>query len=275
MRTGFIGIGNMGGAILSGYAASDISKDSEILVFNRSESRSVATREKFPQINICSSIEELSRKSDIIIIGVKPQGIDEVLEAVAVECRNSSDDKIIVSMAAGVSIAHIDSFFDNAGKIIRIMPNTPAQVGEGMTSISRNANVSDDELASVIGVLETTGEVEETDESLIDCVISVSGSSPAYTFMYIQALSEAAADHGMEAEKARVFAAQAVLGAAKLALESDESLEQLRRNVCSPKGVTIEAVEKLQENGFMDDVKEGFRAAMRRAVEMTQERDGK
>ncbi|MEI3503110.1 MAG: pyrroline-5-carboxylate reductase dimerization domain-containing protein [Anaerovoracaceae bacterium] len=106
------------------------------------------------------------------------------------------------------------------------MPNTPAQVGAGMTSISRNGNVSDGDLEAVKSVLDATGRVEETDESLINCVGSVSGSSPAYTFMYIQALSEAAVENGMTEEKARIFAAQSVLGAAKLALESDESLEQ-------------------------------------------------
>ena len=142
-----------------------------------------------------------------------------------------------------------------------------------MTSISRNSNVSDADLEAVKSVLSATGRVEETDESLINCVGSVSGSSPAYTFMYIQALSEAAEENGMTEEKARVFAAQAVLGAAKLALESDESLEQLRINVCSPKGTTIEAVETLLANGFMEDVKEGFRAALRRSIEMTEERD--
>ena len=275
MRTGFIGIGNMGGAILYGYAASEASDGNDIAVFNRSEGRSLKAKERFPKISICRNSGELSRMSDIIIIGVKPQGIDEVLEEVGSACRGMAADKIIVSMAAGVPIKHIEGFFDDGAKVVRIMPNTPAQVGAGMTSISRNCNVSDGDLEAVKSVLDATGRVEETDESLINCVGSVSGSSPAYTFMYIQALSEAAVENGMTEEKARIFAAQSVLGAAKLALESDESLEQLRINVCSPKGTTIEAVETLLANGFMEDVKEGFRAALRRSIEMTEERDAK
>ena len=267
MRTGFIGIGNMGGAILYGYAASEASDGNDIAVFNRSEGRSLKAKERFPKISICRNSGELSRMSDIIIIGVKPQGIDEVLEEVGSACRGMAADKIIVSMAAGVPIKHIEGFFDDGAKVVRIMPNTPAQVGAGMTSISRNGNVSDGDLEAVKSVLDATGRVEETDESLINCVGSVSGSSPAYTFMYIQALSEAAVENGMTEEKARIFAAQSVLGAAKLALESDESLEQLRINVCSPKGTTIEAVETLLANGFMEDVKEGFRAALRRSIE--------
>lgn len=273
MKTGFIGIGNMGGAILYGYAASEASEGNSIAVFNRSEGRSLKAKEKFPHIDICGSSSELSCVSDIIIIGVKPQGIDEVLKETGSACRGMTADKIIVSMAAGVSIAHIEEFFDDGAKVVRIMPNTPAQVGAGMTSISRNSNVSNADLEAVKSVLSAIGRVEETDESLINCVGSVSGSSPAYTFMYIQALSEAAEENGMTEEKARVFAAQAVLGAAKLALESNESLEQLRINVCSPKGTTIEAVETLLANGFMEDVKEGFRAALRRSIEMTEERD--
>ena len=106
-------------------------------------------------------------------------------------------------------------------------------------------------------------------------MIGVSGSSPAYTYMYIQALADAAVDNGMDAETARVFAAQAVLGAAKLALESSDSLEQLRVNVCSPKGTTIEAVNTLFANGFMEDVKEGFEAAVKRSHEMDAERAAK
>lgn len=275
MRTGFIGIGNMGGAILYGYAASEASDGNDIAVFNRSEGRSLKAKERFPKISICRNSGELSRMSDIIIIGVKPQGIYEVLEEVGSACRGMAADKIIVSMAAGVPIKHIEGFFDDGAKVVRIMPNTPAQVGAGMTSISRNGNISDGDLEAVKSVLDATGRVEETDESLINCVVSVSSSSPAYTFMYIQALSEAAVENGMTEEKARIFAAQSVLGAAKLALESDESLEQLRINVCSPKGTTIEAVETLLANGFMEDVKEGFRAALRRSIEMTEERDAK
>ena len=122
-------------------------------------------------------------------------------------------------------------------------------------------------------IFSSVGRAEEVDESLIDCVIGVSGSSPAYTYMYIEALTEAAVANGMDENKARVFAAQSVLGAAKLVLESSESLEQLRINVCSPNGTTIEAVNRLFENGFKEKVIEGFQAAVDRSIEMGKEKE--
>jgi pyrroline-5-carboxylate reductase len=156
-------------------------------------------------------------------------------------------------MAAGVSIAKIEAALNDAvegsgdaAKIIRIMPNLPARVGAAMTSMSRNANVDDDAFALAKTIFDSVGRAEEVPEDMIDCVIGVSGSSPAYTYMYIEALAKAAEANGMEKDKARVFACQAVIGAAKMALESKESLEQLRINVCSPGGTTIEAVKKLQ-----------------------------
>ena len=182
----------------------------------------------------------------------------------------SPTEKIIISMAAGVSISSIGEVLGN-GKIIRIMPNTPAMVGEAMTSMSRNENVSDEDFAKAKEIFDAIGVSEEVPEDMIDCIIGVSGSSPAYTYMYIEALVQAAEDNGMDRETARLFAAQAVLGAAKMVLESRESIEQLRINVCSPGGTTIEAVNKLMANGFTDDIKEGFQAAVDKSKEMTAE----
>jgi pyrroline-5-carboxylate reductase len=169
-------------------------------------------------------------------------------------------------------VEHVASFFDGEPQIIRIMPNTPAKVGEAMTAICKNDNVTEENLQRALDIFNTVGKAEVIDESLMDCVIGVSGSSPAYTYMYIEALAQAACDEGMDEAKAKTFAAQAVLGAAKMALESPESLEQLRINVCSPNGTTIEAVDALMANGFMDKVKEGFKAAADRSREMTREK---
>ena len=128
-----------------------------------------------------------------------------------------------------------------------------------MTAVCRNKNTSERNFEEAMKIFTSVGRAEEVDEELIDCVTGVSGSSPAYTYMYIEALAKGAVENGMSEEKAKIFAAQSVLGAAKMALESDESLEQLRINVCSPNGTTIEAVNKLMENGFMDKVRKDFR----------------
>ena len=278
MRIGFIGTGNMGGAILKGYANSSASDGNEILIHNKLTEHNSIMAEAMSlsgfantKIRICNDNKDLATQSDIIILGVKPSNVDDVLREIA-----PAAGKIIVSMAAGTSIASMEGFLNEASagsgdtaKIIRIMPNTPAQVGEAMTAMCRNANVSDEDFALAKTIFDSIGRAEEVSEDLIDCVIGVSGSSPAYTFMYLEALAKAAVSNGMAPDKARVFACQAVIGAAKLALESKESLEQLRINVCSPGGTTIEAVKKLQANGFMDDVAEAFQAAVDRSKEMT------
>ena len=260
-KIGFIGIGNMGGAILAGYAQSENSKNVELLAFDMNNELCSSTKEKIPQLELCSSGSELCKIADTVIIGVKPQVIGGVLEEIAGSYDSS---KTVISMAAGISIEKVQRYLGDDAKIIRIMPNTPAKVGEAMVAMCRNDNVSDEIFAGI-------GRAEHIDESLIDCVIGVSGSSPAYTYMYIQALIEAAAANGMDEQKARVFAAQSVLGAARMVLESSESVEQLRINVCSPNGTTIEAVDRLFANGFMDDVKEGFQAAVDRSIEMGKE----
>lgn len=278
MRIGFIGTGNMGGAILKGYANSSASDGNEILIHNKLTEHNSIMAEAMSlsgfantKIRICNDNKDLATQSDIIILGVKPSNVDDVLREIA-----PAADKIIVSMAAGTSIESMEGFLNEASagsgdtaKIIRIMPNTPAQVGEAMTAMCRNANVSDEDFALAKTIFDSIGRAEEVSEDLIDCVIGVSGSSPAYTFMYLEALAKAAVSNGMAPDKARVFACQAVIGAAKLALESKETLEQLRINVCSPGGTTIEAVKKLQANGFMDDVTEAFQAAVDRSKEMT------
>jgi len=269
MKIGFIGIGNMGGSILAGYAASASSADKELLAFDKNEDVCSKAKGNIPALQLCADGRELISKSDVILLGVKPQIMADVLEEIA-DAHNK--ESLVISMAAGVNISFYEKYFGSDAKIIRIMPNLPAKVGAGMISVSRNGNVSDEEFAIAMEIFSSVGMAEEVDESMIDCVIGVSGSSPAYTYMYIQALADAAVANGMDAEKARVFAAQSVLGAAKLVLESSESLDQLRINVCSPNGTTIEAVNKLFENGFQDKVKEGFQAAVDRSIEMGKEK---
>ena len=265
MRIGFIGAGNMGGAILRGYAP--VAGDNEIYVYNRTEATRRALEAEFDAVTACDSAAELVEKSDVIMLGIKPNGFADFLPTIAEVC---SDDKIVVSMAAGISIAFIEKYLGEHQPVIRVMPNTPALVGAGMTSASRNGNVSDDMMASVMGIFAGIGKIEEVDEEMIHTVIGVSGSSPAYTYMYIDALIQAAVENGMPADKARVFAAQAVMGAAKMVLENpEETPQQLWTNVCSPGGTTIEAVNTFFANGMQDKIKEGFQAAVDKSKILT------
>jgi len=269
MKIGFIGIGNMGGAILSGYVQAEASRDHQLMAFDMNEALCAKTKSAIPRLEVCESSSALCKVADMIILGVKPQVIEGVLEEIAGAYDAS---KTIVSMAAGVDMSVIEKHLGSDAKVIRIMPNTPAKVGEAMIAVCRNDNAEPAVFDAAMDMFSSIGMAEEVDENLIDCVIGVSGSSPAYTYMYIEALTDAAEANGMERAKARIFAAQAVLGAAKMVLESPETLEQLRINVCSPNGTTIEAVNKLFDNGFMDDVKEGFQAAVDRSIEMAEEK---
>jgi pyrroline-5-carboxylate reductase len=265
MNIGFLGTGNMGGAIISGYANQAKVKGQTILAFDLNKEKLMALSEKtglFP----CESQEELITRSDVVVLGLKPNIFDTVLPEIT---PLFTEDKVVVTMAAGISIAFIESFLGAKTPIVRIMPNTPAMVNQGMTAVSRNDNVGDEVFQEIFQMFTTIGRAEEVPEELIHCVIGVSGSSPAYTYMYIDALANEAVKNGMSYDQAVVFAAQSVLGAATMVLETGESPEQLRINVCSPGGTTIEAVHVLQANGFEENVAQGFRAAVAKSKEMS------
>lgn len=267
MKLGFIGAGNMGGAILKGYANAAQEKGDIIYVYNRTRSTRETLAEEFAAVNACDSAQELVEKSDVILLGIKPKDFADFLPGIADVC---TDDKVFVSMAAGISISFIEEFLGSSQQVIRIMPNTPAQVGEAMTAVCRNGNVSDDVMDAMLDVFRAIGKAEEVDEDLIHCVIGVSGSSPAYTYMFIDALIQAAVENGMSEQKARIFAAQAVMGAAKMVLDNEDiTPEQLWSNVCSPGGTTIEAVNTFFENGFQSKIKEGFQAAVDKSIMLT------
>lgn len=265
MKIGFIGTGNMGGAILKGYAGIAPEKGDELFAFNRSREKLEKIAESC-SVTICENMQELIESSEVIILGVKPNMYEEVLPELA---KSMTADKVLVSMAAGISISFIEKYLGADARIARIMPNTPAQVGMAMTSVSRNGNVGDDIYPKILDIFRGIGRAEDVPEELIHCVIGVSGSSPAYTYMYIDALIKSAVRNGMDPEKAKVFAAQSVMGAAKMVLESSDTPEQLRINVCSPGGTTIEAVNRLFANGFEENVSEGFQAAVEKSKVMS------
>lgn len=268
MKIGFIGAGNMGGAILRGYAPHAAASDHKILVYGPNQDKRKALERELDVVTACNSVGELVQQSQMILLGVKPNILPDVLEQVKADY---TAEKTVVSMAAGVSIASIEAVLGEDAKVIRIMPNTPAQVSEAMISVSCNKNTGQEDRASAMAVFRAIGRAEEVDEELIHCVIGISGSSPAYTYMYIDALIQAAKENGMPEEEARIFAAQSVLGAAKMVLESDLSPEQLRINVCSPGGTTIEAVNTLLAEQFEETVKKGFQAAVDRSKSMTKQ----
>ena len=176
------------------------------------------------------------------------------------ELEQTTEDKIIITIAPGKTLAWLEEKFGKKVKIVRTMPNTPAMVMEGMTAASPNSYLSEEEVKYACHILESFGKVEVIPERLMDAVVGVSGSSPAYVFILIEAMADAAVSDGMPRAQAYKFAAQAVMGSAKMVLETGKHPGELKDMVCSPAGTTIEAVRVLEGTGFRSSVIEAMKA---------------
>ena len=262
---GFIGAGNMGSGMIGGICQSKLVKPEHIYA----SSHTTATAEKMKNtfgINTTTSNGKVAGMSDILFLAIKPNKFAEVLPELT---EDLGRDTIIVSVAAGQSISSIEGLLGSHIKLVRAMPNTPALVGESMSALCCNRNVTDEELAYVKQLFECFGKAEIVPESMIDAVIGVSGSSPAYVYMFIEAMADAAVADGMPRAMAYKFAAQAVLGAAKMVLETGTHPGALKDAVCSPGGTTIEAVAALEAGGLRDTVIRAQRACVQKSKDMT------
>ena len=263
MKLGFIGTGNMAGAIMGGIIKKGIFKAEEIIgsdIFEPGRERAKA------EYGICVTADnkEVVESSEIIVLSVKPQYYASTIAEIKDFIK---DDQIIITIAPGKTLAWLEEQFGKKVKIVRTMPNTPAMVGEGMTAACPNEYITDEELKYVLNILSAFGKVEVVAEHLMDVVVSTSGSSPAYVFMFIEAMADAAVADGMPRVQAYKFAAQAVYGSAKMVLETGKHPGELKDMVCSPGGTTIEAVRVLEKNGMRSAVIE----AMKRCAEVSRD----
>lgn len=270
MKIGFIGAGNMGGAIIKGYlgaqkALNNNDTSSNIFVCD-SDLEKATELAKSLGINKCDTIEKLVSNCSIIFLAVKPNVYEIVLGEVN---KTMTKEKVLISMAAGITIDFIQGNFSYPIKIIRIMPNTPALVNESMTAVCMGKGITQDDKLVPLEILRSIGKVELIDEELIHAVIGVSGSSPAYAYMFIEAIARAGVEKGLDYNMALKMAAQSVLGASKMILETGRTPNDLVDMVCSPNGTTIEAVNVLRKNGFNDSVAEGVFAAIDKSIKMS------
>ena len=263
-KIGFIGTGNMGGAILGGILNSGIIDNDHIIASAKSD-RTIEKIKRNYNVNATKDSKEVVEFSDLIVIGVKPEIYDEILE----EIKDLIDDKIIITIAAGKTIEAMEKIIGDDKKIVRTMPNTPSLVGEGMTSLSPNKNISEEELSFVKSIFDSLGKSEVVKEDLIQAVIGASGSSTAYAFMFIEAIADGAVRAGMPRDKAYTFAAQGVLGAAKMVLDTEKHPGELKDMVCSPGGTTIEAVKVLEEEKFRGAVLKAIDSCIKKSIEMS------
>ena len=249
-KIGFIGCGNMGRAMLGALLKSnDISND-DIIVSTKSETSAEKIRNDF-KVKTTLVNSEVAEKSNILFLAVKPHFFKEVIEEIKDKINN---DTIIISIAAGITISQIEEWFGKDIKLVRSMPNTPALVGEGMSAICPNKNITSDELNYVGKLYNSFGKYEILEEKDFHAFIALCGSSPAYVFMFIEAMADAGVKLGIPRAKAYKLVEQSVLGSAKLALETGKHPGVLKDEVCSPSGTTIDAVIDLERNGLRSTV---------------------
>lgn len=256
MKIGFIGLGNMAYAMMSGIIDKDIAEASDVIGFDPSE----ASRQKAYdslEITIAKDNKGVINSSDIVVLSVKPQVYPTVIKEIKDLVR---DDQIVISIAPGKTIAWLTEQFSKEVKIVRCMPNTPALVGEGCTGVCRNKLVNDEEFKTVLGILSGFSKAIVVNENQMDAVVAVSGSSPAYVFMMIEAMADAAVAEGLTRKQAYEFAAQAVYGSAKMVLQTGLHPGELKDMVCSPAGTTIDAVKVLEETGFRASIMDAMEA---------------
>lgn len=255
MKLGFIGTGNMASAIMGGIIGEKMISAEEIIGADLFAPGREKVKEQFG-IQVTEKNQEVVEKAEVIILSVKPQFYEDVINQIK-DCVKK--EQIIITIAPGKTLAWLAEKFGKEVKIVRTMPNTPALVGAGMTAMCPNEHMGKEETEYVKRLLESFGRVEVVPERLMDVVVSVSGSSPAYVFMMIEAMADAAVSGGMPRAQAYQFAAQAVYGSAKMVLETGKHPGELKDMVCSPAGTTIEAVRTLEEMGFRSSIIEAMK----------------
>ena len=260
MKIGFIGCGNMASAMICGILESGAAVCGEVMA----SAKSAATQKKITDdLKIMlGNNTEVAEFADILFLAVKPQYYEEVIAEIKDAVR---EDEIIVTIAPGKTLAWLAGKFGGGRKIVRTMPNTPAMVKEGMMGLCGNEYVTDEELEQVCELCGNFGKTERVPEYLMDVVTSVSGSSPAYVFLLIEAMADGAVADGMPRTQAYKCAAQAVLGSAKMVLETGMHPGALKDMVCSPGGTTMEAVRVLEEKGLRSAIIEAEKACVRKS----------
>ena len=264
MKFGFIGCGNMGGALALAVSKSVSAK--EIAVCDAFAEKA----EAFAKANgVClSNAKEIAGNCDYIFLGVKPQSFEELFAEIAPVLQKRTDGFVLVSMAAGLSISAVEKMAACDPKVIRIMPNTPVSVGAGVILYSVNAKVNENEVAEFCKALSAAGVVDPIPEDKIDAASALSGCGPAFVALFAEALADGAVECGLPRDKAALYAAQTILGTAQLILESGKHPGQIKDAVCSPGGTTIEGVHALEKGKFRASSMNAVTAAYEKTLKL-------
>ncbi len=264
MKIGFIGLGNMAGAMIGGLVKNGLVPSGNIygadvnaaLVKSRAEEFGIVTG---------SDNREVVKAVDYLVLAVKPQFAPEAIEGFK---DALSADTVVISIMAGKSLEWLHAHLGAEVKCVRCMPNTAALVGAAITAVTPDPSLSEEELKNALDIISSFGTASVVSEKLMDAVVGVSGSAPAYVFMFIEAMADAAVEEGMPRAQAYEFAAKAVYGSAKLMIDSGKHPGELKDMVCSPAGTTIAAVRVLEECGFRGAVIDAVEAAAERSRQL-------
>ena len=246
----------MATAMIGGIISAGLTKPSDITGSDYSAAQADKIAKQFGINAGCDNLEAVE-KAEYLILAVKPQVYENVLTQISGAIRT---EQVVISIAPGKTLGYLADKLGDDKKIVRLMPNTPALVGEGCTGVCHNANVTDEEFKTVMELLNSFGKAYEVAEQQMDAVVAISGSSPAYVFMLIEAMADGAVAEGLPRKTAYEMAAQAVLGSAKMVLETGKHPGELKDMVCSPAGTTIDAVAVLEEAGFRAGIIDAVRA---------------
>lgn len=267
-KIGFIGGGNMASSLISGLIASGHAPQ-QLWVSDINQDALKSLAENL-NVNVSASNDDVINEADVIVLAVKPQVLSDVAKSASAMIRQKKP--LVVSIAAGISQSSLSRWLGEDIAIVRCMPNTPALVLTGATALHANSNVTAEQRNLAETILRSVGiALWVQDENQLDAVTAVSGSGPAYFFLLMEAMEKTAVELGLNDVTARLLVQQTALGAAKIALESSESPEQLRKRVTSPGGTTQQAIETFQQGGFIELVSKALYAARDRSIEMSKQ----
>ena len=261
---GFIGAGNMANAIIKGLNKDKAESDYTVFVYDTDTEKTADLGVEYGVTELNNNIE-LAKKCEILVLAVKPNIYATVLNEIK---EHLNSNHIIISLGAGITIKSIESYSSHELKVVRVMPNMPVSVGQGMIAVTVNKNLDRSEILSVLNIFSSLGRVDVIEEDLMNMIPAVSGSSPAFVYMFIEALADGAVLQGMSRDKAYKYAAQAVLGAAQMVLENHKHPGELKDMVCSPAGTTIEAVYSLEKSGFRGSIIEAMNICTKKTHKM-------
>jgi len=264
-KLGFVGAGNMAEAIARGVVGAKLFGPKELLASDPATARRAVFAEQLG-IEAIDSNRDLVERCDAVVLAVKPQVMGDVLAGLA---GHVAPDKLVISIAAGISTAYIaEALGEPTRRIVRVMPNTPMLAGEGMSALAAGAAATDEDMAFARRIFESAGRALVVDESLIDAVTAVSGSGPAYFFYFIEAIVAGGVRAGLSEADATMLAQQTMLGAAKLLAQTGEAPAELRRKVTSPGGTTEAAIASMDAAEVLKCIADGVVAAADRSREL-------